>query len=188
MRTYDLGYLRAGLGNAEAGPWMQVIASTMQLAESSPRNNAASAATLRIIPDTTDTTTRRRQFVVAGGLVRGPLRISASDRIRTFQGATYHTPDARLEFGNAIALVSLFGQRSLETKTTRGDAVARLTPIPNVSVAGSFSTSIPDSVAAGGSPKFAAARIEAGVRVFKPWVIAGIITRDTAVQIGRAHV
>ena len=179
--VYNLAYLRAGVGNVDGGPWLQLIASTMQLAESSPKHDASSAATLHIIADTTDTTTRRRQFILAGGYFRGPLRISATNRIRVFEGQTFQTPSARFEFGNTIGLLSVFGERSFQTKTTRGDAVALVTPLPFFSVTGSFSTAVPDSASPFGSPKFTAARIEAGVKLFRPWLIGGFITRDTAV-------
>ncbi len=177
---HDLGYLRAGFGDVNGGPWLQLIASTLQLAESSARHDSASAASLNIISDTTDTTTKRHQFVIAGGLARGALRISATDRIRAFDGNTYHTPSARFEYANSLALVSLFGERSLETKTTRGDAVGRLTPLPWLAVVGSFSTAVPDSAPTGASPKFVAARFEAAAKVFGPWIVGGFITRDTA--------
>lgn len=179
--VYDLGYVRAGLGNVSGGPWLQLIASTMRLAESSARHNAAEAATLRILPDTTDTTTKRQQFVLAGGYFRGPLKFSATDRIRAFDKNVYHTPSVRFEFGNTIGIVELFGERSSQTKTTRGDAIAQLTPVPFFSVTGSVSTAVPDSTPIGGAPKFLAARVEAGVRLFGPWLIGGFITRDTAV-------
>lgn len=179
--TYDLGYLRAGFGDVEGGPWLQLIASTMRLAESTAKHDAASAAALRILPDTADTTTQRRQFVVAGGLLRGGLRVSATDRIRAFDGRVYHTPNARFEYRNAIGLLSLFGERSFLTKTVRGDAVASLTPLPGFAVVGSVSTGVPDSVAIGRAPKFVAARVEAGVRLVRPWLVGGFITRDTAV-------
>ncbi|MEP6506917.1 MAG: hypothetical protein ABJC63_01730 [Gemmatimonadales bacterium] len=178
--VYDLGYVRAGVGNTSGGPWLQLIASTMRLAESSPKHDAASAAGLLILADTSDTTTRRNQFVVAGGYFRGPLKFSATDRIRAFDSNVYHTPSVRLEFGNTIGIVELFGERSFQTKTTRGDAIVQLTPVPLFSVTGSVSTAVPDSTPIGGSPKFLAARIEAGVRLFGPWLIGGFVTRDTA--------
>jgi hypothetical protein len=77
--------------------------------------------------------------------------------------------------------VSLFAERNFQTKTTRADLVGKITPLPFVAVTGSLSTSNPDSVPIGGSPKFVAARIEAGVRLFRPWIVGGLITRDTAV-------
>ncbi|HZK78762.1 MAG TPA: hypothetical protein VFC35_07630, partial [Gemmatimonadaceae bacterium] len=175
--TYDLGYLRAGFGNVDGGPWLQLIASTMQLAESSSKHDAASAATLHILPDTADTTTQRNQFLVSGGYFRGPLRVSASDRIRAFDGNTYHTPSGRFEVGSSIGLVSLFAEKNFLTKIGRADAVVQLTPLPIFSVTGSFSKSVPDN---GPSPTFTAARVEAGVRLLRPWLIAGFITRDTA--------
>jgi len=179
--VYDLGYVRAGVGDADGGPWLQLIASTMQLAESSPKHDASSAATLHILADTADTTTNRHQFVVAGGYFRGPLRFSATDRIRAFNGSVYHSPSGRFEFGNTVGIVELYGERNFQTGLTRGDAVAQVTPLPFFSVTSSVSTAVPDSTPIGGTPKFLAARVEAGIRLFRPWLIGGFISRDTAV-------
>ncbi len=179
--NYDLGYLRAGFGNVDGGPWLQLIASTMQLSERSAHHDAASAASLHILPDTVDTLTHRNQFLITGGYFRGPLKFSASDRIRAFEGNTYHTTGARFEIGNAIGLVSLFGEKNFQTKTTVGDAVVQLTPLPFFSVSASFGKSVPDSSPIGASPAYLAGRFEAGVRLFRPWLIAGFVTRDTAV-------
>jgi hypothetical protein len=178
--NYDIAYVRAGLGDVAGGPWLQLIASTMRLAESSPRHDAGSASRLRILPDTVDSTTSRNQFLITGGYFRGPLKFSSSDRIRAFDGGTYHTPSARFEFGSNVGLVSLFAEKNYLSKVGRADAVVQLTPVPLFSVTGSVSTIFPDDAVMASNPKYTAARVEAGVRLFRPWLIGGFITRDTA--------
>ena len=178
--NYDLAYIRAGFGSVSGGPWLQLIASTMRLAESSAKHDAGSAVTLHILPDTVDSTSSRNQFLVAGGYFRGPLRFSASDRIRVFGGGTFHTPGARFELGGSRGLVSLFTEKNFLSKVGRADAVAQATPVPFFSITGSVSTIFPDDAVRGSNPKYTAARVEAGVRLFRPWLIGGFITRDTA--------
>lgn len=178
--NYDLAYLRAGFGDAAGGPWLQLIASAMRLAESSPKHDAGSASSLHILPDTVDSTSSRNQFLITGGYFRGPLKFSGSDRIRAFDGGTYHTPSARFELGSTLGLVSLFAEKNYLSKIGRADAVVQVTPLPLFSVTGSVSTIFPDDAVKGSNPKYTAARVEAGVRLFRPWLIGGFITRDTA--------
>jgi hypothetical protein len=178
--TYDLAYLRAGFGHVSGGPWLQLIASTMRLAESSPKHDLASALTNHLLPDTVDSTTSRNQFLATAGYARGPIKFSASDRIRAFDGASYHTPSGRFEIGGTRGLVSLFAEKNYLSKVGRADAVVKAAPIPFFSVTGSLSTIFPDDEVVGTNPKYTAARVEAGVKLFRPWLIAGFMTRDTA--------
>jgi hypothetical protein len=178
--NYDLAYIRAGLGDVAGGPWLQLIASTMRLAESSPKHDAGSASTLRLLPDTVDSTTSRNQFLATAGYYRGPLKFSGSDRIRAFDGGIYHTPSGRFEIANNVGMVSLFAEKNNLTRVGRTDAVVMLTPLPIFSVTGSVSTIFPDEAVKATNPKYTAARLEAGVRLFKPWLIGGFMTRDTA--------
>ena len=178
--NYDLAYIRAGLGDVAGGPWLQLIASTMRLAESSPKHDAASAPALHLLPDTVDSATSRNQFLATAGYYRGPLKFSGSDRVRAFDGGTYHTPSGRFELASNFGLVSLFAEKNYLTKVGRTDAVVQLTPLPIFSVTGSVSTIFPDDAVKSTNPKYTAARLEAGVRLFKPWLIGGFITRDTA--------
>lgn len=178
--TYDLAYLRAGLGKVDGGPWLQLIASTMRLEESSSRRDAGAALTQHLLPDTVDSTSSRNQFVAAGGYFRGPLRFSVSDRIRAFDGDVYHSPSARFEFGGTRGLVSVFTEKNFLSKVGHADAVVSAMPIPFFAVTGSLSTIFPDNEVAGSNPKYTAARVEVGVRLFRPWLIGGFMTRDTA--------
>jgi hypothetical protein len=152
----------------------------MRLAESSPKHDAGSALGSHILPDTVDSTASRNQFLATAGYYRGPLKFSATDRIRAFDGASYHTPSARFELGSAVGLVSLFAEKNFLSKVGRADAVVSATPISFFALTGSLSTIFPDDEVAATNPKYTAARVEAGVRLFRPWLIGGFITRDTA--------
>ncbi|MEO8576707.1 MAG: Plug domain-containing protein [Gemmatimonadales bacterium] len=188
--THTLAYVRAAVGDQAGGPWAEVIASYMRLGETSQHFTAAEAASRKILPDTTDTTTHRAQYVASLGYARGPLRLSVADRIRAFDGDIKHAPYARLEVANKIGLVGFYGEHDATQQRNRGDLVARFTPKPFLAFAGAASTDSPEGesdVVAGvpslRRPKTLSFRGEAGVRLVNPWVIAGIVSRDTAVLI-----
>jgi hypothetical protein len=185
--TATLAYIRGGLGNPEGGPWLQAIASSMRLAETSQHITEADAFTRRIRADTTDTTKKRLQYLITGGVARGPLRTSLSDRIRAFDGAVSHTPSARFELNGRIGVIDLYAEHNGGTERRRADGVFRVTPLPFIAIAGAASYEAPDNEvldslgAVPSIPKATSARIEAGLRIWKPWLIAGMVSRDTAV-------
>lgn len=192
--THTLAYLRAAVGNHASGPWVQVIAANMNLHETTDHVDAATALSQRVRPDTADSTIKRIQYLATAGFARGVFRGSISDRIRAFRGETYHSPEARLELGSRIAAVDLFGQQGGEEKRRKLHAAFRLNPVSFLAIAGALSSDraeddvpgVPpgdagDSTALPSIPNTTAARLELGVRVWNPWLIAGFITRDTAV-------
>lgn len=190
--TQTFGYIRFSLGNQTGGPWAEAIASRLRLAETTTRTTPDQASSRRILPDTADTTTMRLQYLAAAGYSRGPLRASVGDRIRAFDGAIHHSPSVRLEVAHNIGSVSLFGERDVTLKRNRADAVARFTPLPFIAIAGAASVDSPEeAVLVVGSgvvdetrpPKTLSFRAEGGVRVLSPWIIAGIVSRDTAVLV-----
>jgi hypothetical protein len=158
-------YLRGSYGDIGDGPWVEAIASTQRLAED----------TKHTASDTTDTTAHRNQFVVAAGLTRGILRASVADRVRSLSGDVFHTPELRVELSDRIAAAGLFAESDGLASTKRVDAIFRLNPLRSVAIAGSVSRLAPDAGAT-----VIAARIEAGAKVFNPWLSIGFITRDTA--------
>jgi hypothetical protein len=191
--TTTLAYLRAGIGDQSGGPWAQAIASYMRLGETSAHITPAEALSNRLLPDTVDSTTHRAQYVLSAGYSRGVLRASVADRIRAYDGEIRQAPNARLEVATAYGIVSLFGERDVFAKRTRGDAVARLTPLPFIAFAGAASYDAPDNEvedlqsgfpsSSSQMPRAVSFRAEAGVRLFRPWLSAGLISRDTAILV-----
>lgn len=178
--TYRMAYLRGAVGNIGDGPWLEAIASTMRLEENSKHVLRSAATTFRVIPDTTDTISTMQQYVLSAGFARGPLHLSAADRIRTVLGSTTHAFNGHFDFTSRYGVVSAWAEHDDFGKANRADVVARLTPVPYVAVAGAVShtTSTLDGVLK--APSVTSARIEAGVRLFGPWFSTGFITRDTA--------
>jgi len=187
--TNTLGYLRAAAGSQSGGPWVQAIASSMRLAETSDVGSAT-----QIRPDTADSTTKKLQYLASAGYTSGIFRGSIADRIRAYKGDVYHSPEARLEAGGKYAIVDLFGQKDGEGKRRRLEAAFKLMPVSFIAISGALSHDnpddehndvvIPDSVsflADSLLPKMTAARIEVGVKLWNPWIFGGFITRDTAV-------
>lgn len=177
----SLAYLRAGIGNPGAGPWLQFIASGMRFAESSRRTLPAEALSRRVVSDTADTVSSANQYLLSAGYSRGFLRASAYNRVRAANGETLYAPGARLELANPLGIVSLSGERDGFRGISRGDAAIQIVPLPFVAVSGAVSRSSLDDAIPGIMPtEVTAARIEAGVRVFGSWLSAGYMTRDTA--------
>ena len=183
--THNLYYLRAALGNPRGGPWAELIASHMRFADRSDPVTAAEAFSQRLVADTTDTTTTRFQYVASAGFARGPLRLSFTERARAFEDDVYHSPSVRLEVVSRVALLSVHAETDQLDRSNRANAVARLTPVPFLAIAGGVSISEPwDSVAITAPPGWTAARVEAGIRLVNPWLIGGFMTRDTATLTG----
>ncbi len=179
--TSTLAYLRGAFGKVDDGPWIQVMASSMKLEENSKHSTGSVRSGFAAISDTTDTTSHRQQYLLSAGLTRGPVRASVSDRIRAVSGETTHVPGGRFIFDAPYAFLSLFGEKDAFGKVNRVDAAARLTPLSFVALAGSVSRISSTLTGPAKPPDFAAARAEVGVRLLGPWLLGGIITRDTTV-------
>jgi hypothetical protein len=178
--TQSLAYLRAAIGKPGDGPWLEAIASSLRLEENSNHVAASTSASLRVIADTTDTTSSLRQYVLSAGFARGPVRISATDRIRTADGSTTHAPSGRIELDSRYALVSAYAEHDDADKVNRGDLVARVMPTTSIALAGALSQTSSTAVNGAKTPDVLSARVEAGIRLIGPWLSAGFITRDTA--------
>jgi hypothetical protein len=196
--THTLAYVRAAIGRQTGGPWFEALAANMRFSEKSTHFNGAEAISKRIRADTTDTTTKRIQYSLSAGIAEGPLRASVTDRIRAFEGDVTHSPSVRLEASSRLATIGLYGEKTRDSKRKRADAVFRFTPLSFISIAGAASYDAPDTAKKSSAnvpdvsdsvtselvipvPKTKSARVELGVRLWNPWLIAGYITRDTAV-------
>lgn len=192
--THTLAYVRAAFGSRAGGFWTEAIASRSSLAETTPKFTAAQALQSRILPDTIDSTTTRSQFVITAGYSRGALRASVAERVRRLDGTTSNAPSVRLELANRLGMAGIFGERDFGARRSRIDGVARFAPLSFLAFAGAASLDAPD-----GNPDSTTVphaldgfrnlqnfqtrsfRAEAGLRIWRPWLIAGIVSRDTAV-------
>lgn len=167
-------YIRAGYGDPEHGPWLQAIASSLgyniEHSTSSPFGSSG--------PDTTkhDTTLFRAQYVVAGGLTFGGLRIDAAEHLRVGNAQRLWTPSGRAEFVSGPLALSAFAEGFGPDSIGRVEATGRLTPLPFVSVLGAVGRSkdqhAPDST----TTNFL--RAEAAIRLFGLWLGGGVVRRE----------
>jgi hypothetical protein len=192
--TYTTGYLRAGYGQPEHGVWAQLMASTQSFRNSSPQTATIDSATGVTLPGVPDTTASESQYVAAGGLSFGDLRVSGTERVRVFAShGIFSSPSARASLttgplalsvfleGNApTAWATLQSPQRVQTVPQSTESItARLTPLPFVSLLASANRT--SSTGAPGAPPTAVAlRGEAGFRVGQLWFAAGVMTRDTA--------
>ncbi|MEO7220029.1 MAG: Plug domain-containing protein [Gemmatimonadaceae bacterium] len=178
---YSLAYLRGALGNTEAGPWLQVIASNMRLAEASRSRSVADALARRVVSDTTDTTSSQNQYLLSAGYSLGQLRAEGHDRVRSAAGETSHSPGLRLEIADSLGIATISAERDGFRGINRGDASVHITPATFLSIAGALSRVSRTNAAFEGEPEaITAARFESAVRLRNVWVSAGYMTRDTA--------
>lgn len=184
LRT-TLGYVRAAIGDVERGPWFQAIGSLQDIAELSANSSTST---------TVDTMTHPRafaaQYLVTGGVTRGPIMVSGSDRLRRINGSAYSTLSVRGSFTSSFIAVSGYAERDAWRRGTVWDAGARWTPLSFVSVSaatGRYTVNgdAADSLAPRGSlpgPSFRASRLEAGMRLRGSlWFGGGVLQRDSIV-------
>jgi len=178
--TRSLAYARFAVGQARNGPWLELIASARRLNEDSRHVSPSTASSLHVIADTVDTATSMQQYVVSAGFTRGPLEFAGVDRIRGISGSTTHAPSGRFQFDSRFVFAEFSAEHDDFTKRNRTDAVARITPTPFIAASGAISRVTSTLGDSEGIPDVISARVEGGIRLFGPWVIAGFLTRDTA--------
>ena len=174
-----------------SGPWFQALASAQSYSirnepvividsiegpgGGGPGGSAASPDTLEVPNDTTQS---RPQFVLTGGLTRGPLRLSALGRVRRWRGETSLSPAVRVGFAQGMYSLSLLGERSPLDSLQRIEAAGRLGLFGRYAVSGVVSQYSP--IEGNEAPSTRAVRAEAGVRASRMWFTVGALQRDAA--------
>lgn len=183
-----MAYLRAAIGREGSGPFLQLQAVTEGLREYSPHYDTATAPKYGFPSDTIDTLSSVAQYIATAGFDGGGARLRLVERYRRRLGIGYNSPSATFDLTHSIVSLSASAERDAYRGLTEVQGGARLTPLPFISVAGyaatrsGFGTPAPGYIAL---PSSRSARAEAGLRVYPggPWVIGGIITRDTSLLI-----
>jgi hypothetical protein len=178
-------YARLGYGDPERGPWAQLIAATMSRSETGTNSPSGGSTGVGggLPADSADTTNSRAQYILTGGLTRGPFRASIATRLRSYEEQTFISPSARLAYDRRWMSVSLFGERRSEDASYGADIGIRLTPFRFLSLAGGASRYASDPVDSL-RPTTTALRAEAGLRLGRIWFTGGIVRRDSAVIPG----
>lgn len=183
--TTTYAYLRFVAGNASKGPWAAAIVSSLRTGESSPRTDSAKAKLTRVAVDTADSTRSERQFVLRSGFTTTRFLATIEDRIRSVQGSTYH------DFAGAGQLflgpLNVGGRvKQSAFSTSRAEAWARYQPLAFFAINGAVARNTPPERSSPSysatTPTFNFAQVEAGLRLFGPWLAAGVMTQDTLIS------
>ena len=133
-------YARIGNGDPERGPWVQLVAASTSF-RLSPResNEFISTVTGSDTSSVPDSTTNVGQFLLSAGTLYGPIRVSATGRLRAHQGRFSASPSARASAETPLFSASVFGEASSPLSPSRLDATARFTPMSRIALLGSAS-------------------------------------------------
>jgi hypothetical protein len=180
-----LGYLRAAVGHEGSGPFLQLVASTQILKESSPHYDAATAAQYGFAPDTADSLASVAQYVATAGMDAAGGRLRLIERYRRRLGKGYNSPSATFDLSHTFFSASALAERDEYSGLTRLEGGARLTPLPFISLLGYVGQRTSFGTPALGfltQPSSRSARLEGGLRILPRglWVTGGVVTRDTA--------
>jgi len=193
--TRRLGYVRVGLGDPDtSGRWVQLVASSNRYSfAGQPAVNASGVAD----SVSTDTARTGRQYVIAAGVSRFGFRVSATERIRSGDGATLSTPSVRAEFARGPLQVSAVAEGRGPDSLMRADAAAEFDALPWLRFTGSVSASrgvansdtvvvsasgaaVPGLDTIVGAPTSGGADVELGLRIRHDlWVSGGVLHRDS---------
>jgi hypothetical protein len=182
---------RFAWGDPGRGPWFQALASAQSYSirnqplvvidsiegpgGGGPGGSATSPDTLEVPNDTTQS---RPQFVLTGGMTRGPLRLSALGRLRRWRGATSLSPAVRVGYESGMYSLSLLGERSPLDSLQRIEAAGHVSLFGRYALSGVVSQFTP--IEGSESPSTLAIRAEAGVRASRMWFTVGALQRDAA--------
>lgn len=125
-----------------------------------------------------DTSVYRSQYVATVGTVRGPLRVSAAERLFLGGGRTISAPSVRASFTLSRLAVSAFGEGQGPDSLAHADVRASFTPLSFVGVFASAGRTTDDRVKDSSFTE-TYLRGEAGIRIKKLWLLGGLLRRDS---------
>jgi hypothetical protein len=130
-------YLRLGNGDPDRGRWMQLIASAHSYLGKPRSSTSVGAGT-----DSTtlgDSVAYESQYLMTGGVTRGPFQVSGAERFRVGGGRTSHVGSGRASaVGGPIAL-SLFAEGQSYLNPSRYEGTAKFSLLDRIAVTGSAS-------------------------------------------------
>ena len=168
-------YLRAAYGDTDGGPWAQLIAATMRFDESSDADAGGNGV------DTVDTARTHTQYVAAGGLTLGGVRMSATNRVHVVESDARNALSARLAVERPWLAASLYAERRGSDTTSLEEAAIRLAPLPFLALSGAIGR---EHGGRGNPGDVTSLRAEAGVRLGALWFSGGVLARDDKVLPG----
>ena len=183
-RRFD-SYLRFAYADPDVSPlWAQVMAVGSKYDYSGirtvPTIGLTTAAESLLAVASLDTSRYVSQYIASVGTVRGPLRLSATQRLFGSNGKTFFVPSVRGSFQTGPLVVSAFLEAKSIDSTSHVDVNGEFAPLPFVSVLGGVGRVTDDRVA---DSSFSATyeRAQVGLRVKNLWLLGGLLRRDSVV-------
>ncbi len=130
-------YARLANGDPDRGRWMQLVASAMGY-HGKPRSSTNVGAST----DSTalgDSAAYESQYLLTGGLTRGPVQLSGAERLRVGGGRTSHVMSGRASAVGGPLAVSLFGEGKSYLAPSRYEGTAKLSLRDRIAVTASAS-------------------------------------------------
>jgi hypothetical protein len=172
-------YVRLGNGDPDRGRWFQLMASAQSYV-GAPRSTTTSS--FDTAQDTAkvdaDSVSYESQYLLTGGITRGPFQISGAERIRVGGQRTSHAASGRASYTSGPLVVSLFGEGRTYLTPMRTEGTVRFEPFSRIALVASASRTGEgtfDRLFA--EPRSGAVLDEAGV--FQPNSSGSFTTRDT---------
>jgi hypothetical protein len=166
--VHTVAYARAAWrAPDEVGLWMQAVASTQSFEIESPDGSGTGGEA------PVDTVRSRAQYVASAGWRGSGFSLSATGRMRVYEGEQTISPSARAGYESPVLSLSAFAERRDDDESLRMDATARFSPLPFLAVSGAVSSEKPKS----GSARMAI-RGEGGIRLNALWLLGGVILTE----------
>ncbi len=175
---HTVAYVRGSLGAVGSGPWLELIAASHEIKESSPAPTAEQIQTRGFVADSADTTRSRTQLVATAGFNRWGASITLTERLRRYGGQAFNAFSGRAEIDTRLLAAGVFAEYDDERDVRRTDGNLRFTPLPFIAFAGGVSEQTAEGPRAA-VPDSRSARGEAALRLFGPWLYAGLVRSDT---------
>jgi hypothetical protein len=125
-----------------------------------------------------DTSVNRPQYIASVGTVRGPLRVSASERLWSGGGKNISSPSVRASFTMGRLAISAFGEGRDADSIGRADVIASYVPLSFLAVQASAGQAS-DHRVTDSSFTTTYVRGEVGLRVHNLWFLGGVMQRDS---------
>jgi hypothetical protein len=185
----DEAYVRAAYGDPERGAWAQALAGSLRFtlegtsirdtvprAAGSPPRPAGEPPDSIIFPDSAAS---RAQYVLAAGYTLGSLRGSVTNRMRSFDGRTFHAPALRLSYERPLFGAAAYAERTGADSASRLDLTGRVSPLPWLAIQALASRTTRSRGDEFVDENGDVLQLDVGVRVGRMWVTAGAIRRSS---------
>ncbi|MEO8578605.1 MAG: Plug domain-containing protein [Gemmatimonadales bacterium] len=173
--TYTDAYVRAAVGSSNRGPWAQVTVASLAFKGTTGPDRSVAATSQ---PDTLERRVSETQYNVSAGYTLGALRVEVQDRLRAIRGSTYNGASGRLDLVTPVGVVTGFVEHDGYRGTTNADAGIRAQPLPFIAFSGSVAQSVPRTSGVSSPATTTSARGEVALKLFGPWLGAGMISSD----------